>query len=345
MIILSIIVPTIRSELCALGQILRYWDLESKNVEVIIVDASNDINRHKILRNFKRENNILITESAGSAEADTMLGANVARGKYLSILHDDDYILKEYFPQISQRLHDICSVEEKSVVALVPNITLLQRTKIEAPKFLDISTPILNKRIQNFVDSPTKNLFAFSFLSKKSFHDCYEFLESLPVKLPHFDWLFSLTFLMQGEIEFIDLPWLIYNNHHWEDDDVGRSFIENAYKKLALHSEAHLIHPLVSGVEGAALIHYYSNTKKPQNSDAVFVPWLKRRMNMFLAPDFKTLQESYHVKKNKAFQDNLTSGAGMTLNDLVIFCGEYIFTADEQKRKEYQNFWIKLLNY
>ena len=90
-----------------------------------------------------------------------MLGANVARGKYLSILHDDDYILKEYFPQISQRLHDICSVEEKSVVALVPNITLLQRTKIEAPKFLDISTPILNKRIQNFVDSPTKNLFAF----------------------------------------------------------------------------------------------------------------------------------------------------------------------------------------
>ena len=60
MIILSIIVPTIRSELCALGQILRYWDLESKNVEVIIVDASNDINRHKILRNFKRENNILI---------------------------------------------------------------------------------------------------------------------------------------------------------------------------------------------------------------------------------------------------------------------------------------------
>ena len=66
---------------------------------------------------------------------------------------------------------------------------------------------------------------------------------------------------------------------------------------------------------------------------------------MFLASDFSNLQKSYHVKKIKEFQEYLNSGAGVTLNDLVNFCGEYIFTDDEQKRKEYQNFWIKLLEH
>ncbi len=87
----SIITPTFNSQETIEKNLISVSNQNFKNYEQIIVDNQSEDNTIKIINNFNNKNISLISEKDDGLYDAINKGINIAKGKYIAILHSDDY--------------------------------------------------------------------------------------------------------------------------------------------------------------------------------------------------------------------------------------------------------------
>ncbi len=107
--LVSVIVATFNAEEHILGCIESILDQTEKNIEIVVVDGKSDDNTLSIVKQFEKENIVLISERDKGIYDALNKGIKLAKGKWLYFMGTDDRLLTG-FSEMTSKLTDEAAV-------------------------------------------------------------------------------------------------------------------------------------------------------------------------------------------------------------------------------------------
>jgi hypothetical protein len=342
-VLLSILLPTHRSDLRALSRIAQACSWADPSVEVIVRDNSGDPRKRAQIADFARDHcTIISVEPCGPRENYSEL-LRVARGEFVFCLGDDDLLFDRVIAALPGRLEQL--VHAHDVVGVTGTYLLESSQGSALAGYRNIDSDDVAARVAGYLDHGGANVLMYAPQRRAVVERIFRFIAKMPFSLSYHDQITCLLYLLTGK--FVGLPNVIYGYDvgPWEhlqsaqDQDVGYS------RAAGLDPAINKLHWFMCGFEGAVLIRNsdifpdYSMAQRQKMADQ----WFSTMFMRFLNNPRLTFESGFAVQADAVCEKLRASQGRLSFVDMLIDICQLIALSSDVKAQAYLSFWGEAL--
>jgi hypothetical protein len=250
--LLSILIPSHRSDLQACSRIVQASAWAGPDLEVIVRDNSGNEDKRNLLRQIRNEHcRIEIVDECGAIENHTEL-VKLARGEYIFVIADDDFAFDRAMTSlpglISQHARD------GSVVGLTGMYAVEHSQGSSIVGYDNLDAADVVARINGYLSYQGVNVMAYSPVRKEMFRRIYDFLLAMPFPFSFHDQITCLLYLLNGKFARVRRLMYLYDVGEWEKPESAQKRDLDFLNASGLDPSVNKLHWFICAFEGAVLI-------------------------------------------------------------------------------------------
>jgi len=335
----SLVIPSHRASLSALGRLLEFASLDPARFEVVVRDNSGSAQKRSLFESLDAPALKYSAVPNHGATENTLSALAAATGDFVFMMADDDWASARGLGQ----LHDLAVACGKDLAVAVVTGTYFVESSTASGMFRysDLDAPDAVDRLDAYFKANGPNLLYYAAVRRDVVRFSFEFLDRLPFKFSYHDQLLSMLYLAHGQVRQIEGVAYFYDLGEWETPEKSLAKDRAIYAAAGLPADIDRIHWLLCALEGGFLLNSQLIAGRSSYDAA-------RMTGLW----FSTMYQRFRVHRrateyrSNPFNDAVAKLCGKwlnlpqaNLNELLIDVSDAIQAADPNAAQRYFEFW------
>jgi hypothetical protein len=342
--LLSILIPTHRSDLLACARIVQACSWAGPDLEVIVRDNSGDAFKRGLLAQIRRDNcNVILADPCPAMENYTEV-LRLARGEFAYIVADDDLGFDRAIKSMPGMIREIAG--DPSVIGITGNYAVEHSKGSSVVAYQGVDTDDVVTRVTGYLSQHTVNALVYSPVRRQLLQQTFDFMRAMPFAFSFHDQITCLLYLLTGKFVRLNRLMYLYDVGEWESPDSAQERDLAFYRAANLDPAINKLHWFLCAFEGAVLVRNadffpdYPLEQRQDMADRWFSTMFMRFKN-----SRRTAAESRFGREVDALCEKWKSASGrLSFPELLIDIGDFIALSSVVNAEKYMAYWHCILS-
>lgn len=334
----SIVIPSNRSDLRSIGNILQLSGLDPESFEVVVRDNSESELKKSLLSYldpalFKCN----FVKSCSAAENFTS-ALELASGDNVLFMGDDDQLFQEGLKKIKQirdsGCYADCQVFTGDYLVLRNDAAFIYRY----PEFNDAQAA---DRLSKFIELQANNYIFYSVFNRTFYLKIFDFFWDLPFRFSYSDRLMTLMMLCGTKVAHSNSLLYKYDESAWMTAVGGASKDRVFYAKEGVDPEIDVLHYLMQALEGALLLKSkLARDFASQNLDNSAEKWFEMNFDFFKLNERPVFSRGLTYEQSVDLKKRTISKTSINLYELLEEIANIIAISNKGGAERFFSYWL-----
>ncbi len=250
--LLSILIPTHRSDLQTCARIVQACSWAGPDLEVIVRDNSANEDKRNLLRQIRNEHcRIETVEECGVIENHQEL-VKLARGEYIFVVADDDFAFDRAMTSLPALIAQHAG--DTSVVGLTGMYAVEHSQGSSIVGYDNLDATDVAARLNGYLAHNGVNVLFYAPVRRETFRRIFDFGLAMPFPFSFHDQITCLLYLLNGRFARIRRLMYLYDVGEWEKPESAQRRDLHFLNVGNLDPAVNKLHWFICAFEGAVLI-------------------------------------------------------------------------------------------
>lgn len=341
---LSILLPTHRHDLPALGRIAQACSWAGPDLEVLIRDNSGNAQKRELLERFEREYvTIVFAEPCEPLENYSEL-LRMAKGEFLYCVADDDFCFDRAMAALPGLLDQVSG--DVSVAGVTGGYAVESSKGSSVVGYQDIDSDDVVARITGYLSYQGPNVLAYSPFRRAMVERVFVFMNTMPHFFSFHDQIQCLLYLLNGRFVRLQRLLYLYDVGIWEAPEAAQKRDADFYRAAGLDPAVNKLHWVLCGFEGAVLTlnsDLAQNLSKAQRQ-SVADRWFSTMFVRFKGQPRLTFDSQFSRQAEQLCAKLQTSTGQLSFQSMLAEISSFFGLFSQVHAQRYFDFWDMVVN-
>ena len=334
----SIVIPTNRSDLRSIGNILQLSGLDPESFEVVVRDNSESELKRNLLSHLDPDLfkcNFVKLCSGGENFTSAL---KLATGDNVLFMGDDDQLFHEGLKKINQIIDGGCFSDSK---VFTGDYLVIRNDKAFMFRYPEINQMMASDRLEKFINMRAQNYIFYSVFNREFYLKIFDFMWSLPFRFSYTDRLMTLIMLCGTKVEQTNSLTYRYDESEWMTAVGAASKDRALYAKEGTDPEIDVLHYLMQALEGALLLRSkIAQSFASQNLDATAEKWFKMNFDIFKSTQRPVFSRGPTYEKSVDLKNRIISRTSINIYELLEEVANILAISNKDGAQRFFSYWV-----